>query len=101
MEYHVPKLITRNSQSELKIIWNDGKECLYSLRELRALCMCALCRHEITGERLVKIENIPEDINLTNIEIVGNYALSFTWTDNHSTGIYSYDYLRSLCKVSK
>jgi DUF971 family protein len=27
---------------------------------------------------------------------VGNYALSFTWGDSHSSGIYSFRYLRTL-----
>jgi DUF971 family protein len=28
---------------------------------------------------------------------VGNYAVSFTWADGHSTGIYSFRLLRHLC----
>jgi len=30
-------------------------------------------------------------------ELVGRYALQIYWNDGHSTGIYSFDYLRSLC----
>lgn len=98
MDMLFPKLVTRDSKNQLKIIWDDGKECVYNLKNLRSLCQCALCKHELTGKRLVKIEDIPENINLTKVEQVGNYALHFSWSDNHNTGIYSYDYLRSLCK---
>ena len=28
---------------------------------------------------------------------VGNYAIQISFTDGHSTGIFSYDYLRTLC----
>jgi len=28
---------------------------------------------------------------------VGNYAIQFTFTDGHATGIYSYDHLRIIC----
>ena len=98
MNQIIPTLVTRNSPHELKIIWNDGKKSIYNLRELRSLCQCAVCKHEITGQRLIKVEDIQDDINLLKIEVVGNYALHFTWSDNHTTGIYSYDYLRSLCK---
>jgi hypothetical protein len=28
---------------------------------------------------------------------VGNYAIQFDYSDGHSTGIYSYDYLRTMC----
>ena len=94
----IPTLVTRNSPQELKIVWNDGKESIYNLRELRSLCQCAVCKHEITGQRLIRLEDITSDINLLKVELVGNYALHFTWSDNHTTGIYSYDYLRSLCK---
>ena len=30
-------------------------------------------------------------------ELVGRYALQIYWNDGHSTGIYSFDYLRNLC----
>lgn len=92
----VPKLVNRVSDKELKVVWDDDKEVVYTFRDLRFACQCALCKHEITGEKLVKIEDIPEDINLVNANVVGNYALSLTWSDNHSTGIYTYDYLRVL-----
>jgi len=36
------------------------------------------------------------DLELREIERVGNYALSFTWGDSHSSGIYSFRYLRTL-----
>jgi len=28
---------------------------------------------------------------------VGNYAIRISFSDGHSTGIYSYDHLRSIC----
>ncbi len=28
---------------------------------------------------------------------VGNYAIQISFSDGHSTGIFSYDYLRTLC----
>ena len=94
----IPKLVTKDSIGNLKIVWSDDKECIYNLRELRSNCQCALCKHEMTGEKLISLENIPKDINLVKVEIVGNYALHFAWSDNHTTGIYSYEYLRKLCK---
>ena len=93
----IPTLVTKDALGNLKIAWNDEKECIYNLRELRFSCQCALCRHEGTGEKLISLENIPSNINLVKVEIVGNYALHFTWSDNHSTGIYSYEYLRLIC----
>ena len=28
---------------------------------------------------------------------MGNYAIKILWNDNHSSGIYSWDYLRGIC----
>ncbi len=94
-----PKLISRSDgapNQELKIVWSDEKEIIYKFKELRYACQCAMCRHEITGEKLIQIENISSDINLLKAELVGNYAIHFQWSDGHNTGIYSYDYLRTL-----
>ena len=35
-------------------------------------------------------------MELREIEQVGNYALGLTWADGHSSGIYSFRYLRTL-----
>jgi DUF971 family protein len=42
-----------------------------------------------TGKRMVGI---------TSIESVGNYALQFTFSDGHDSGIYSWSYLHELCR---
>ena len=34
-------------------------------------------------------------------ELVGRYALQIHWSDRHSTGIYSFDYLRELCPCAE
>ena len=40
----------------------------------------------------------PGQIKLENIRQVGRYAICPIWCDGHSTGIYTYPYLRSLCQ---
>jgi DUF971 family protein len=32
---------------------------------------------------------------------VGSYAISISFTDGHSTGIYSYEHLRAICPCSE
>jgi DUF971 family protein len=34
---------------------------------------------------------------LQSVEAVGHYALQPVWSDGHSYGIYSWEYLRQLC----
>ena len=37
-----------------------------------------------------------EDVTITDIRPVGNYAISLTFSDGHNTGIYSWDLLYKL-----
>jgi DUF971 family protein len=37
-----------------------------------------------------------EPLKITDASLVGNYAVRLTFSDGHSTGIYSWDYLRNL-----
>jgi len=63
---------------------------------VRCACPCAICVDEYTGEHLLDPEKISRDIHPQTIQPLGNYAVSFHWSDNHSSGIYSWDYLREL-----
>ncbi len=39
-----------------------------------------------------------EDISITSIEAVGNYAVRLIFDDGHKTGIYTWDYLYNVTK---
>lgn len=88
----------------LTIEWDDGTRCELPLRGLRAACPCAECRggHEgmgVPGSPDLLLQPLLEgrSADLTSIQGVGNYALQPTWSDGHSYGIYSWEYLRQLC----
>lgn len=38
-----------------------------------------------------------ENVSITAIEQVGNYAVKIRFSDGHDTGLYSWDWLRTLC----
>ncbi len=84
------------NQSRLKITWADGVAHELGARLLRAACNCASCVSEITGQRLIDIAKIRADISISKAEPTGNYAVSLTFSDFHSTGIFTYEYLRAL-----
>jgi DUF971 family protein len=42
-----------------------------------------------------------EDPQLVSVSQVGNYALNLVWKDGHQTGIYTFEFLRSLCACSE
>ncbi len=86
----------RVGQHALAIEWADGAESVMPLREIRLACGCAVCCNELTGEPLLDPASVPPDISASRIAPVGNYALTFTWSDGHTTGIYPWEVLRAL-----
>ena len=85
---------------ELAIKWDDGAETFVPLERLRRSCPCAGCK----GERDVmgnlhkgpEIPLSPASFQLRGVSLVGSYAVQPTWGDGHATGIYPFEYLRSL-----
>jgi DUF971 family protein len=35
-------------------------------------------------------------VTVTSAKMVGNYAIQIDWSDQHGSGIYSFDYLREI-----
>jgi DUF971 family protein len=83
-------------ERRLLIAWNDGREGRLPYLQLRAACMCARCVDEITGERIVDVAGIDPEIVITEMQLVGNYALKIRWSDGHDTGLYTWAHLREL-----
>ncbi len=92
-----PTAINQAGPDTLQIVWNDGHDSLYSVRALRLACRCAHCVEEGTGRPLLDETNVPLDVRPVQISPVGRYAIQFTWSDGHDTGIHTFEYLRSLC----
>lgn len=92
-----PREIKQEDDSTIRITWADQEQCTYKASELRRSCPCAQCVNEWTGERVLKPESVPEEIEIKDLSLVGRYAINFRWSDGHETGIYSFRYLRELC----
>jgi DUF971 family protein len=92
-----PKELKKIGQDMFRITWQDDHVSEFSFRYLRQNCPCAGCRNEWTGEKTLDPDSVPEDLKGLKVNIVGNYALQFNFSDRHETGIYSFKYLRSLC----
>ena len=78
-----------------EIDWADGHKGIYPHKILRGFCPCAGCQGHSGEIKFIDVDGIA--LELEEIEKVGSYALALKWFDGHSTGIYSYRYLRSLC----
>ena len=80
---------------QLRITWSDGHVGEYDYRLLRGWCPCAMCQGH--GSLELTFHPPAQPVDLHRIEPVGNYGLSFLWSDGHGTGIYRFEYLRQLC----
>jgi len=82
----------------LTVTWEDGSISRFVGEQLRWACPCAGCRGEagIPG-RLDTAKELPEEeLRLQDVALVGQYALQIGFVSGHSTGIYTFRYLRSL-----
>jgi len=88
--------------SHVSIQWSDGHASIHSNGRLREGCPCAMCKGEppaIGVSRVIPLMvAAPAGISAERYSMVGRYAISFAWSDGHSTGIYSYEYLLETCE---
>jgi DUF971 family protein len=83
----------------LTIDWADGHQSTFDFATLRWLCPCAFCRGE-AGQPgwLDSNPSLTDDqVTLTDMSLVGNYAIQPFWADGHSTGFYPFLRLREEC----
>jgi len=88
--------------AELAIRWEDGSESFILLKKLRQHCPCASCKGEV--DIMGNVYKNPERplastaFQLRTLSRVGTYAVQPTWADGHSSGLFSFDYLKKLAE---
>jgi DUF971 family protein len=84
----------------LEIVWADGATTRYRHAILRGFCPCAHCQgHQGPIGWTEAATDV--DLPIVDLEEVGNYAVRLVFGDGHSTGIYSFRFLRDLASVSE
>lgn len=83
-------------QGSIHIAWGNGATSTLKAYDVRCACPCAMCVDEYTGEALLDPAKVPADVYAESAQLLGNYAVSFAWSDGHTSGIYSWEYLREL-----
>jgi DUF971 family protein len=91
----------------LEIDWTDGHKSFWNFAWLRNACPCATCIDERKqqGRKAGQPKAKPAELlpmytppsKPKSANAVGRYALQFNWLDGHSSGIYSWEYLRRNC----
>lgn len=87
--------ISQKDNHTFTIEWSDNKVCDYRLSDLQKQCPCAHCVDESTGKRMLDPSTVKPDVRAVRVANVGRYALRIQFTSGCSTGIYSFDMLRS------
>jgi|SRR5579862_354066 DUF971 family protein len=109
-----------SSGAGVDITWADGHTSHYNFAYLREECPCAMCN----DERMKKTQGQEKDLQLKKenppssaappinspllpmfkpkltakaAHAVGNYALQIDFNDGHTAGIFSFDFLRTIC----
>jgi DUF971 family protein len=106
MTQPLPQSITRvddpRNPGAIEIVWTDAVRSVYTPRLLRDACPCATCREQrvqpAAAPSLLQVLT-PEEIAplaISGMKPVGQYAYSIEFSDGHSSGIYTLEYLREL-----
>ncbi len=100
--------VNKTEGTGVEIIWKDGHTSQWTFPWLRDACPCAMCveEREATGripgqpkpQAKAALPMFKEPVRPKNVRPVGRYALSFDWNDGHTSGIFSWHYLRSMCQ---
>jgi DUF971 family protein len=99
-EYLVPvRIHADRAERQLQIEWADGHATSYDFVTLRWLCPCAFCRGEagMPGWLDSSPTLTEAQTTLTDLALVGQYAVAPTWADGHHTGFYTFERLREEC----
>lgn len=77
-----------------EVAFDDGSHFKFPCEYLRVYSPSAEVRGHSPGQEVLQIGK--ENVNITQIEPVGAYAVCLYFDDGHSTGIYSWDWLHHL-----
>ena len=80
----------------LEIAFDDGSHFNLPCEYLRVYSPSAEGRGHGPGQEVLQLGK--ENVNITQIEPVGSYAVTLHFDDGHNTGIYSWDWLHHLGK---
>ena len=98
-----PRNLDLKKDRGLTVEWSDGATSYYSIAYLRKMSPSAEMRELRTQMASNPLTVLPSNfasqkgpLTALSAELVGNYAIKIHFSDGHDTGIYSWDYLRSI-----
>ena len=93
-----PIRLNLKKDEKLEIEWQDGLKSTYPLAlEVREEDKAAKSRSKLN----LLPGNYSQPLTVLDAELVGGYAMRLDWSDNHGSGIYSFQYLREISPQKK
>lgn len=103
-------LALKGDADSLRIEWSDGVVHQLPWSYLRDNCPCASCRDRRNAPPAAEPQPgaLPilsaaeaQPLRASEMKAVGNYAYGIHFSDGHTTGIYSLEYLRELGEAAE
>lgn len=95
MAIATPTEITLHKKSAmLELAYADGTSNILSAEFLRVHSPSAEVRGHGQGQEVLQTGK--RQVKISNLDLVGNYAIKITFDDGHNSGIYSWGYLQEL-----
>jgi DUF971 family protein len=91
---HPTDIKLRTQSRVLEVQFADGMRYALPFEYLRVFSPSAEVKGHGGGEGL--LVTAKQDVGITGIEPIGNYAVRLLFDDGHSTGLYSWDVLYAL-----
>jgi len=88
------EIVLHQKSRMLEIAFSDGKRFRLPCEFLRVYSPSAEVRGHGPGQEVLQVGK--KDVEITELEPVGAYAVRPVFSDGHDTGIYSWDYLYTL-----
>lgn len=78
----------------LSVAFDDGSSSAFTAEFLRVFSPSAEVQGHSPAQRRLIVAK--EEVRITAIEPIGNYAVKLIFDDGHATGIFTWDYFRKL-----
>jgi DUF971 family protein len=78
----------------LEIAFSDGQRFELPCEVLRVYSPSAEVRGHGPGQEVLQVGK--KNVEITDVQPVGSYAVQLVFSDGHDSGLYSWDYLRDL-----
>jgi DUF971 family protein len=88
------EIVLHRKSRVLEIAFSDGKRFRLPCEFLRVYSPSAEVRGHGPGQEVLQVGK--KDVEITELEPVGAYAVRPMFSDGHDTGIYSWDYFYTL-----